>query len=136
MTQTNLEIAGSARFFSGLLVSNADGYPLGHDKNSFQFITRFEADRAKWSDLTGINLRGGQTFRISMSHDPWFRPAIEPTRLCFYILGIKDKPMTKSLYGVYHGRFIEMLLGHFDQDFGNVSATALPQRQEYVGPPR
>jgi hypothetical protein len=44
----------------------ADGYPLGYDKSSFQFITRFETDRKKWSKLIGINLRDGHTFQISM----------------------------------------------------------------------
>jgi hypothetical protein len=43
-----------------------DGYPLGHDKETFQFITRFETDRKKWSKLKGINLRDGHTFQISM----------------------------------------------------------------------
>jgi hypothetical protein len=54
-------------FFLSSLLSSADGYPLGYDKSSFQFITRFETDRKKWSKLTGINLRDGRTFQISMS---------------------------------------------------------------------
>jgi len=54
-------------FFLFPLLSSADGYPLGYDKSSFQFITRFETDRKKWSKLTGINLRDGRTFQISMS---------------------------------------------------------------------
>lgn len=32
--------------------------------------------------------------------------------------------MTKPIYGVYHGRFIEMLLTHFDDSFASVAATA------------
>lgn len=66
----------------------------------------------------------------------WFRPVIETGKLCFYILGTKNKRMTKSIYGVYHGRLIEMLLTHFDNDFEDARATALAQRQERVGPPR
>lgn len=53
-------------FFLFPLLSRADGYPLGYDKSSFQFITRFETDRKKWSKLTGINLRDGRAFQISM----------------------------------------------------------------------
>ncbi|ERJ35113.1 hypothetical protein L810_2257 [Burkholderia sp. AU4i] len=32
--------------------------------------------------------------------------------------------MTKVVYGVYHGRFLEMLLAHFDHSFSNATATA------------
>ena len=56
-------------FFLFPLLSAADGYPLGYDKSSFQFITRFETDRDKWSTLAGINLRDGRTFCISMLPD-------------------------------------------------------------------
>jgi hypothetical protein len=54
-------------FFLFPLLSRADGYPFGYDKSSFQFITRFETDRNKWSRLSGINLRDGRTFPISMN---------------------------------------------------------------------
>jgi hypothetical protein len=53
-------------FFLFPILSGIEGYPLGHDKESFQFITRFETDRKKWSKLKGINLRDGHTFQISM----------------------------------------------------------------------
>jgi hypothetical protein len=53
-------------FFLFPILSKADGYPLGYDKSSFQFITRFETDRKKWSKLTGINLRDNRIFAISM----------------------------------------------------------------------
>jgi len=32
--------------------------------------------------------------------------------------------MTKHIYGIYHGRFIQMLLTRFDDVFDVVSATA------------
>jgi hypothetical protein len=53
-------------FFLFPILSGIEGYPLGHDKESFQFITRFETDRKKWSKLKGINLRDGHIFQISM----------------------------------------------------------------------
>jgi hypothetical protein len=53
-------------FFLFPLLSTVEGYPLGYDRSSFQFITRFETDRTKWSRLPGINLRDGQPFQISM----------------------------------------------------------------------
>ena len=63
----------------------------------------------------------------------WFRPTIEPGMLVFKILGRKDVRMSTEVYAVYHGRFIEMLLAHFDQRFATVSSTAQPVVGEYVG---
>jgi hypothetical protein len=56
----------------------------------------------------------------------WFRPVIEEDKLVFNILGRTNLTMSKRTYGVYHGRFIEMLLTHFDIHFTRASATALP----------
>ena len=55
----------------------------------------------------------------------WFRPSAQQGMLAFGLIGQKGVPMTRLVYGVYHGRFIEMLLVHFDTQFDNVSATAL-----------
>ena len=44
----------------------------------------------------------------------WFRPRIESDRVVFGILGNTKSTMTKEVYAIYHGRFIEMLLAHFD----------------------
>lgn len=55
----------------------------------------------------------------------WFRPYVLQGMLSFGLLGQKDVEMTKMIYGIYHGRFSEMLLVHFDKDFSNVSATAI-----------
>jgi hypothetical protein len=57
-------------FFLFPILSKADGYPLGYDKSSFQFITKCETDPKRWSKLAGINLRDGRTFQISMIPDP------------------------------------------------------------------
>lgn len=50
----------------------------------------------------------------------WFRPTVESERLVFGLLGQVNVTMTKKLYAVYHGRFIEMVLSHFDQDINVV----------------
>jgi hypothetical protein len=39
-----------------------------------------------------------------------------------------SKGVSTEAYAVYHGRFIEMLLAHFEQDFSDASATAMPDR--------
>ena len=54
----------------------------------------------------------------------WLRPVVAFGALKFGLLGPTGVLMTKPIYGVYHGRFIEMLLTHFDADFTNVFASA------------
>lgn len=49
----------------------------------------------------------------------WFRHKFpkegDDWDLKFAIIGHKQKGMTKNLYGIYHGRFAEMLLTYYDQ---------------------
>ncbi len=66
-------------------------------------------------------------------HQAWFRPSILNKSLVFNILGQASKWMTTRTYAVYHGRLIEMLLAHFDEDFSNVTATAIPEDDDFVG---
>lgn len=54
----------------------------------------------------------------------WLRPSIAPGLLIFGLIGRRNVPMKKVIYAVYHGRFIEMLLTHADENFSVVSATA------------
>jgi hypothetical protein len=57
----------------------------------------------------------------------WLRPSIQAGVLVLNILNPRGVQITKLVYGVYHGRFIEMLLTHFDSSFvdANASATVL-----------
>jgi hypothetical protein len=54
----------------------------------------------------------------------WLRPKILPGELQFGLLGQENIEMLKLIYGVYHGRFIEMLLTHFDVKFSIAKATS------------
>ena len=54
----------------------------------------------------------------------WFTPRIYAGELRFGILSPKDVKITTFIYGVYHGRFIEMLLNHFDDAFTQAYATS------------
>lgn len=56
----------------------------------------------------------------------WLRPSIATGALVFSILPRKGVPISKEVYGIYHGRFIEMLLVHFDERFSDASSSALP----------
>lgn len=55
----------------------------------------------------------------------WMQPSVVSDLLLFGIVARQDEVMTKATSGVYHGRFAEMLLTHFDGQFAAVSATAL-----------
>jgi hypothetical protein len=54
----------------------------------------------------------------------WLRPKVYAGELRFGIMGRNDTNLSTYIYGVYHGRFIEMLLNHFDANFSLAQATA------------
>jgi hypothetical protein len=62
----------------------------------------------------------------------WFRPSVQGSELVFIFLGRQKEITSKEIYAVYHGRFIEMLLAHFDVKFSSVQATALPARGDLI----
>lgn len=55
----------------------------------------------------------------------WMRPHIDGDRLIFGIIQSKRFPMTRELYGVYHGRFVATLLSNFDTDINSLNITPL-----------
>jgi hypothetical protein len=74
-----------------------------------------------------------------LTHEPnqwkneaWFRPKIYNGELRFGILKQKDKTMSKIIYGLYHGRFIEMLLTHFDDQFSSAVGSAQPMEPDVL----
>ncbi len=56
----------------------------------------------------------------------WMRPKIENGQVRFIFLGNNDFVTTRPMYAVFHGRFAEMLLSHFDEKFSTANATAMP----------
>lgn len=54
----------------------------------------------------------------------FLRPVVTAGALQFVLLGQQNAVMAKATYGVYLGRFIEMLLAHFDERFSALTATA------------
>jgi hypothetical protein len=61
----------------------------------------------------------------------WLTPSLKPGVLTLNTVPPKTG-ISGEAYAVYHGRFIEMLLAHFDQDFSVATATALPTDQDRV----
>jgi len=63
----------------------------------------------------------------------WLRPRVEDDgRLILNILTPRATTLSSIHYAIYHGRFIEMLLSHFDQKFTRAGATALPTSRDVV----
>ena len=62
----------------------------------------------------------------------WLRPSVQDQKLILRILSPKGQKMSREVYGVFHGRFIEMLVNHFDFKFSQASATALPAHGDIV----
>lgn len=60
----------------------------------------------------------------------WFRPIFpkegDDWSIKFAIIGHKQNEMTKELYGIYHGRFSEMLLTYYDRNIASFTIT--PQK--------
>jgi len=52
----------------------------------------------------------------------WLKPDAGD-QLRFKIIGQKSVPLSKEIYAVYHGRFSEMLLAHFDDRLTAVTAS-------------
>lgn len=61
---------------------------------------------------------------IQWENKAWFNPQVYPNELRFGILGQEGIELSTEVYAIYHGRFIEMLLAHFDSEFGHAIATS------------
>ncbi len=57
----------------------------------------------------------------------WLRPRVASrTRLLLTTVKPQETTMMLLTYGLFHSRFIHLLLVHFDAEFESVRATALP----------
>lgn len=62
----------------------------------------------------------------------WLRPSISDGYLIMNFVANNKVKTTKTVYGVYHGRFIESMLTHCDQLFTSGAATAMPTNRDYI----
>jgi hypothetical protein len=53
----------------------------------------------------------------------WFKPFLLPDRLVFGIQDRKDQYLTRTLYGLYHGRLTEALIVHLSAYFDRLSSS-------------
>jgi hypothetical protein len=62
----------------------------------------------------------------------WLFPKVDGSELRFGIIRPQSGNVSTEVYAVYHGRFMEMMLAHFDTRFGNGMASALPTAADNV----
>lgn len=62
----------------------------------------------------------------------WIGAKIDEERIIFYAICRKDKDMSIIEYAVFHGRFVEMLLSHFDTECQDISVTPLATKYDRV----
>ncbi len=63
----------------------------------------------------------------------WFKPTVlEREAIKFNIIRPEGKNVTKDIYAIYHGRFVTMLLSHFDSLIDSISLTALADDDDVV----
>jgi hypothetical protein len=60
------------------------------------------------------------------------RPVIRQDKLLLTIIKPRNENISKVVYGVYHGRFIESMLTHCDELFSQALATAVPSDGDMV----
>lgn len=58
-------------------------------------------------------------------YNAWISPVVEEGRVVFRILCRKDRDLSVRDYAIYHGRFVEMLLVHFDRTCEDIEVTPL-----------
>lgn len=80
----------------------------------------------------------GDFYHVTPDHqwegEAWLHPTAENVMLTLNVLPPKGRQVSSVAYAVYHGRFIEMLLAHFDTDFSTTIATAQATLSDTVGP--
>ena len=66
-------------------------------------------------------------------HKAWLRPTVKEDSLALHIFPPKNTNISTTVYAVYHARFVEMLLRHFDTKFRGTRVTAMPVSPDQVG---
>ena len=62
----------------------------------------------------------------------WITPCIEEGRVVFGIICRKDRNLSIKEYAIYHGRFVEMLLNHFDKVCNDIQVSPLATKYDTV----
>jgi hypothetical protein len=60
----------------------------------------------------------------------WLRPQIQSDKLRLKIVVRTESSLSREVFAVYHGRFIEMLMAHLPKRFSQATATASSANDE------
>lgn len=66
-------------------------------------------------------------------YEAWLRPKVKSGELELNIIGQKGKAMSKTIYAIYHGRFVEMALTHFDKRISTAIVSSMPVAGDLLG---
>lgn len=64
--------------------------------------------------------------------EAWFRHYCRDSELIFGIVARRDKKMSKVIYGLYHGRFTEMLLTNFDTQIKEITISSMADEYDLI----
>ena len=59
--------------------------------------------------------------------EAWLRFYSNENEIIFGIIARRDKKMSKQIYGVYHSKFAETLLIHFDTQINEIKISSMPE---------
>src|SRR5262249_52868880 len=62
----------------------------------------------------------------------WLSPRNSLRQLKFVIIRPNGQNISKEVYAIYHGRFVESMLAHCDDRFSSSTATAMPDSGDLV----
>lgn len=62
----------------------------------------------------------------------WFHPQIEENRLVLAIWGRKSANMSVEEYAAYHGKFLRMILVHFDKQMDGIEISPLASKYDNI----
>jgi hypothetical protein len=83
---------------------------------------------ATWSEMNGYLTHTPSQW----AYKAWFLPSVQNGELRFALIKPNDSNISVEVYAVYHGRFIEMMLAHFDKQFSDGFASAMPTLADRV----
>jgi len=81
-----------------------------------------------WSHANGYFTHTPEQWRAKA----WLLPTVVGSELRFGIIHPQGMTISTEIYAIYHGRFIEMMLAHFDSKLSSGWASALPTAQDKI----
>ena len=84
-------------------------------------------------DTWSVDKDGDYTHNVTQwRYHAWLHPIIETDRVVFAIWGRANEDLNVVDYAIYHGRFVEMLLTHFDQQCDSIEVSSLATRYDRI----